>query len=166
MVKTDVDSMLARYREYSARCEYLQQDIRENERLIDVMRDSLVEDLISITPKLTGMPIPSGVSDSTGKIGDMIVSGYENSFIIEAEQEVLRMKQEVAEKLPTVVFVNAWLRALENKERFVVEQKVLGGLSWRQLIYSFKKQFGDMYSQQGLRRIRDTAMCKIYRIAE
>ena len=166
MVQERVDLMLLNYREYVARCEYLETDIKETERLILQMRDSLVEDMIVITFRMTGMPIPQGVSDPTGKVGDMVIAGYDTPFIREAEGAVNIMRRELAEKIPTVLFVNAWVRALDNKERFIIEQKTFGGLSWRQLIYAFRIQFGDAYTQQGLRRIKDSAMQKIYSVAK
>lgn len=166
MKKESVDTMMANYREYCARCEYLENDIKVTERFIETMKEGLVEDLISITACMTGMPHGSGISDPTGRVGDMIASGRATYLVEDVINEVAGMKEELAEKMVTVVFVNSWIRALDNKERFVIEQKMLGGLSWRQLTFTFKRQFGDTYSQQGLRRIRDAAMQKIYRIAE
>lgn len=167
MMPEGVDRMIANYREYDARCAFLERDIQETERHIQLMRDTLVEDMVHITPTLTGMPgNQKGTSDATGRLACAVADGIITEQIREAINSVEVMKYELAEKLPTVVFVNAWVRTLDNKERFVVEQKVLGGLSWRQLVYTFKRQFGDIYSQQGLRRIKDSAMDKIYKIAQ
>lgn len=162
-----VDMMLENYREYSARCEYLEMQIGETERLIEEMKGQIVEDSVKITPVLNGMPHgQQGMGDPTGVLGGRLAEGYKTDHIREAEEELERMKVEYYAKLPTVMFVNAWIKALSNKELFVIENKTFGGVSWRQLAFMFHREFGDMYSQDGMRRIRKQAMEKIYKVAE
>ncbi len=158
--------MMERYPEYSARCAYLEGQIRENKRMLMEAQSELIEDMISITPRLTGMPgAQQGTSDPTGRVGVLVAEGHKTKIMIDLEMEMEKLQAEHDVKYLTVIFVEAWLKVLDEKERFVVEKKVLGGLSWKQLIYTFRQTFGDLYTQQGLRRIRDSAMEKIYRIA-
>lgn len=168
MNKEKVDLMFERYREYKARCLYLEQGIDETKKIIEILKKSNAEDLISFSAgDLTG--VPSGkynISDPTGRLGDFLAKGGKSEHLKQAEEELQKMEIEYNQKIPTVIFVNAWVTALDNKERFVIEEKVLGGLSWRQLVYSFRREFGDTYSQQGLKKIRTNAMEKIYKIAQ
>jgi len=167
VLKSRVDEMLSNYLEHRARCEHLGLEIQEAERTLALMQSEQVEDMISITSRLTGMPgTQEGMSEPTARVATLIADGHKTEHIEKAEEELTKLKKELAEKLPTVVFVNAWITALDTRERYIMENKVLGGLSWKQLVYTFNKQFGDSYSQQGLRKIKDAAMDKIYRIAE
>lgn len=161
-----VDKMIGNYREYIARCAYLEHDIKEAERLLVDLRNSIVEDSVNITVNFSDMPHGQGISDPTGRLGLMLASGYETDYVKQLEQDINARKMELREKIPTVSFVTAWIRALDNKERLIIQEKVIGGLSWRQMVFSFQKCFGDIYSQQGLKRIKGTAMQKIYTIAK
>lgn len=166
MTKEDVERMLKNYNEFRGRCAYLEALIAETEKTIERMKEALVEDSIKITAQNDGMPhTQKGSSDPTGLLGAQIASGYESEHIKQAEIDLAAYRQELEQKAVTIKFVDAWLLALELKERFIVEQKVLGGLSWRQMVFVFKRQFGDEYSQEGLKRLKQSAIEKICAIA-
>lgn len=134
---------------------------------IEKMRDELIEDSVQITPVLSGMPGgQEGMSDPTGLLAQRLAGGYKSEHIKQAEDELKLMEDEFSQKMITVSFVNAWMRGLNNKERFVMEQKTIGGLSWRQLVFAFNREFGDLYSQEGLKSLRRSAMEKVYRMAQ
>lgn len=167
MNKQAVDQMIDNYKEYSARCAFLEALIVQTERAVKSMKEGIVEDSVRLSALLDGMPrAQKGSSDPTGGLGAKVADGYESEYIQQAESELKQYRDELEYKRITTAFVNAWMEGLTLKERFVMEKKVIGGLSWRQLVFAFNKEFGDLYSQEGLKSIRKTAMEKIYRIAE
>ncbi len=167
MIKEHVDGMMERYLEHSARCAYLDGRITEVARAIQKAQSETVEDMISITARMTGMPgAQEGTSDPTGRVGLLVASGHKTPHVVELEAELDELIREHEQKSVTVIFVDAWLKVLDDKELFVIKKKTIGGLSWKQLCFQFRNTYGDEYSQQGLRKIRDTAMDKIYRVAE
>jgi len=161
-----VDEFLLNYREYAARCDFLEKEIKELERLAAEMRSTFIEDNVSITQVLSDMPRGSNISDPTGRLAMMAVSGYTPDYIREIENEITQKKSEYRFKLPVVVFVESWLNVLTPRERFVIEKKTIAGMFWRDIVVAFKKEFGEEYSRHGLKNIRDNAIIKIHKIAQ
>lgn len=166
MQKDSVDAMLSNYREHLARCEYLECEIPELERLAACMRETMVEDTVSCTQAISDMPRGTTISDPTGRLALMFASGGVTEHVRQIEKEIADKKAELAQKRVTVIFVGAWLKALNEKERFVVEKQVIDKLFWRDVVRSYDRVFGEAYSKHGLKSIRDNALQKIYRIAE
>lgn len=161
-----VDEFLKNYREYSARCDFLENEIAELERIAQELRRTFIEDNISVSQVMNGMPHGTGISDPTGRLALLSASGYLPDYIKEIDDEVEKKKSELRYKTPTVIFVESWLKVLTPRERFVVENKTLNGMFWRELVIAFKNEFGEEYSKNGLKNIRDSAIQKIYNIAK
>jgi hypothetical protein len=167
VTKDSIDQMFKNYNEYRGRCAHLEVKITETEKIIERLKETLIDDNVRITTHIDGMPpAQKGTSDPTGKLGAKVAAGYESDHIRQAEYDLAAFRQEFEQKAITVKFVNAWLQALDLKERFIIEQKVIGGLSWRQLVFAFNREFGESYSQDGLKRIGQKAREKIYNIAQ
>ena len=161
-----VDQCLANYREYSARCYFLEHEIHEMKSLVERLRSTALEDAVTITQVITDMPHGTNISDPTGRLASNFADGYIPDYIKEIEDEIKKRENEYRYKLPTIVFVDAWLKALNKRERFVIENKTIGGMFWRDLITAYKNEFGEEYSRQGLKKIRDRAILMIYKVAE
>ena len=137
MQKESVDLMLGNYREYTARCEFLEQEIQELERIAADLRRTMMTDALSGSQNLSGMPHGTSVSSPTERIAIKFADGYVPDYIVDIEKEIASKKDELRRKTPTVVFVTAWLKGLSEKERFVIESKTIGGAFWRELIYAY-----------------------------
>ena len=167
MRKETVDEMLRNYREYSARCLYLEHCIKDTEGKLNRNKASMIPDAISITAKYTEMPSAKGrVSDPTATVATRFADGYQSEAVQELEVELAKMRDELRDKTPTTVFVEIWLNALNDKERFVIEKKMIDGLFWREIASEFVERFGARYSSISLKRIRLGALEKVYKIAE
>lgn len=147
-----VDAMLLVYKEYASRCKLLEERKRFLEADIDFYSNLRAEDVVQTTAPLSGMPRGGTTSDPTGRIGIMLADGDGAGKIPGLRRELRQVEMELREKQPTVVFVDALLIALNDRERFVVEGKAINGLTWRQLENLFKVAFGEAYSQQGLKK--------------
>ena len=166
MQREIVDQCLENYREFSARCSFLEQEINELRILAEKLKSSAMTDAITITAQMTGMPHGTGITDPTGRIAMKFADGFTPDYIKEIEREIRTLEEERRTKLSTIVFVDAWLKALNKRERFVIENKVIGGMFWREMIFAYKAEFGDEYSKQGMKKIKDRAMERIYKVAE
>ncbi len=166
MRKESVDLMLGNYRKYAARCEFLEQEIQVLERIAAGLRQTMIADALSGSQNLSGMPHGTAVGNPVERIAIKFADGYVPDYIVDIEKEIQRKKEELRRKTPTVVFVTAWLKGLSEKERFVIENKTLGGAFWREMIDAYHQRFGEVYSKQGLKKIRDRALEKIYQIAK
>ena len=161
-----VDECLAHYREYSARCDFLQHEVHELKSLVERLRSTAVEDAVTITQVLTNMPHGTDLSCPTESLAIKFADGYVPGYIRGVEEEIRRRENEYRMKFPTIVFVDAWLKVLNRRERFVIENKTIGGMFWRELVIEYKREFGEEYSRQGLKKIRDRAVEKIHKVAE
>ena len=168
MRREAVDNMLASYNECAARAAYIRAQLAELKRLERRLSATAIDDAVNITQILSDMPRGTKTSDPTASVGLRFAAGDVPAYIREIEEEQEKLRRELSSVEPTVVFVEAWLMALTVKEAFVIKGKVLGQLSWRELGFSFQKEFGSVtpFSKQGLIRIRDSALAKIYKIAE
>lgn len=166
MEPNEVRYCLDHYRESVARSAFLKTEIENLEKRIRQMRDTMVENSISITQKWTGMPHGSEVGDPTGGLAQRIADGDTPEYMREMEAEMRKKQEEYSRRTTMMAYVESWLHVLNERERYVVKTQWLGGSTWRELISGFQEQFGDEYSLQGLRKIRDRAFKKICEIAK
>ena len=161
-----VDQCLANYREYSARCTFLEHEIHELRLLADRMRNNAIAESVHITSVMTGMPHGTEISDPTGRLAIEFADGYTPEHVVQVEKEIKRLDAEYHLKITTVIFVDAWLKALNRRERYIIENKTIGGMFWRELIAGYNKEFGELYSKETMKRIRNAALEHIYKVAE
>lgn len=161
-----VDQCLQNYKEFSARCSFLEQEIHELKLLAERLQSSAVSDAVKITQVISDMPHGTDISDPTGRLAIRFADGYVPDYVREIEKDIRALENEYRIKHPPTVFVEAWLKVLNKRERFVIENKTIGGMFWRELITEYAKEFGEEYSRQGLKKIRDKAMEKIYNVAK
>ena len=167
MTPERVDYMLAHFRECEARCEYLKPAIWKFEKEIAALKASAIDDTISIGGQgMDSMPRASDIRSTVEDWAIRFADGYTPEHILEAQTELTRLKEEYENKHLVVLFVTAWLKALSNRERFIIENKVIGNMYWRDLSSRFAAEFGETYTRVALKGIEKQAREKIYRIAE
>lgn len=167
MLPNKVDSMLKEYRFFVGRCGHLETEIANLEQQITYERSQIAGDLASPTSApVTGMPHGSKASNPTERTGLMLASGYTPPHIIEMEQALSKLRQEYNEKYSTVLFVGAWLKGLTEKERWIVEQQVIDAVFWKEIVIRFRTAFGEDCSKDSLKRLKQRALGKIYKMAE
>ena len=166
MLHEHVNLMLANYRECSGRCKHLETEIAEVEKLLQEMRRTAIQDMAAPgAQNLDGMPHGSAVSSPTERIAMMFAEGKTPRHIDELDAYLNALRQEYAAKSSTVIFVDAWLSGLAERERWIVVQQVIDGLTWREIATQYRLVFGDDRSKSGLKKLRTRALEKIYRMA-
>lgn len=164
MQREAVKQMLQNYREDKARCQYLENEIPQLERLVEELRSTMIEDSVSITQVISDMPRGTSISDPTGRLGMLFASGYVPDHICKVEDEIKIKKREMGNKLITVTLVDSAMTGLSDREKFVIQKKYIDGVFWRELIDSYKDRFDMIYSKSALKKVLDTGLTKMARI--
>lgn len=158
--------MLEEYKINLGRCEYLKAYIEQMRLEIADWRSTLSADLIEGSSQSNdGQPHGTTVGNPTERIGLMLASGFAPDDLRQMEKELTSLQREYGEKFITVSFVESWLRGLTEKERWIIEQQIFEGMTYRELNQRYRQTFGDECSKDKLRGLRKTALDKVYSMA-
>lgn len=160
-----VDEMLHNYRENTARIALIDTEISSLRNLYADMEKTIVEDSVSTTSVLTGMPRGNKTSDPTGRVGIGVAAGDVPSHMRQIEDEIRVLSRERRELQTPVEKVDALLKALNEKQGFVLYRKAIDQMQWREIAYAYKKLFDIDYSRQGIKKIYKESMLRLYRVA-
>lgn len=167
MRREKVDEMLKAYRFEVGRCGHLKTEIGQLEKAISCATATMDEDIITIqAQQLTGMPHGTTVGNPTERLGIMLASGWIPNDITEMQDELKKARQEYDQRHANVLFVTAWLNGLPERERWIVEHQVVDGEYWKEVAAKYKTAFLEDYSKDSLKRLKQRAMEKIYKMAE
>ena len=161
-----VNEMLSEYLVRSARCEFLECELKMLRGLLEEAKDDMVNDEVSLSQQLTGMPHGTMISDPTGRLGIKIACGYESWRVKDIKAEIENRQSEYESLKYSVSFVQAWLKCLTDKERLLVELKHIQKLSWDEIINKYQREYGQRYGRSGMKIQVAKALEKIYKIAE
>ena len=161
-----VDRMLTDYRRCAARRDFLQVEITRAEEEMKRAEERLVEE--NVLPG-RGLDVPpgTGVGDPTARMAVRFLSGYRPAYMQEMAGDIRRLKDEMGECDWVCRAVNAWRGALSDRERLVIDRHVIGGESYNEVLEAFAKEYPGtaVTSRDGLRRIKNRAMEKVYEAA-
>lgn len=166
MLPEKVDQMLKDYKAFAGRCKYLTVLIPELKQEAAAWRANLASELAgSGGQNMDGMPHGTTVGNPTERLGIMLASGYTPEGLRELEKQIKDYEDELKDKTLAVHFVEAWLDGLSEKERWIVEKQVINGMYWREIIAEYHRRYGEEYSKEGLKKIKDGAIEKIHQMA-
>lgn len=166
MLPEQVDEMLKGYRAAKGRSAHIDVEI---DRLRDKLNRTVEEDrreLADITgQRYSSMPHGSECGNPTEEKGirllGMKTSPEAQRIIQEIEElEKLRQRQRI-----TVLFVEAWMKGLTDKEQWLIEKQTIDGVSWKEVSWHYTSAFGHNATTDSLKRMRRAAMEKIYAMA-
>lgn len=165
MTVEDVDRMLSEYLTNSATILHLEVRAKELRAAATAAADTTAGDLINIAQSWSTDPHGTGVSQPTERAAIMLADGdpgkRSRAMLAEAE----KTERRISELKRQCEYVEAWLRALNDKEKTVVHCKAIQHLFWRETGTYMERQFGVAYSVTGLKKIYHYAMDKVYKIA-
>lgn len=164
MTRDQVDQYLASYRECVGRAGSLQLSLNAKLAEVNQWKNNLIADAALDTPQREeGMPHGSGVGNPVERIVLKYADGFVPEEIREAEKEAEAMERELESKLKVIYYVEAWLKGLNEREAWMIQHKVIDtDYSWREVIVMYRLQYGEEYSRDALKRMKDRAMEKIY----
>lgn len=165
MTPEKVDELMGVYLEHSARCKFLEGEIELLNGMLQQAKDEMVEDSVTMSQAMTGMPHGSGTSDPTALLGMRFAGGEVTWRVSQIEEELKKLQQELKQKRWTVVFVDAWMACLNERERLLVDHKILRKETWTEISASYAERYNIIPSKNGMRNIIRFAMDKIYTVA-
>ena len=160
------EEMLKEYKGCVGRCGYLKKAIAEAEEDIGAWERSLASDLVnSGGVNMDGMPHGTAVGKPTERMALTLAAGYIPEDLEEAKERLKEMIQELREKEMIVVFVEAWLSGLTEREKWLIEQVYFEQQTYAYIISALRSKHGINTSKDGVRRMKKTALDKIYEMA-
>lgn len=165
MTAERVDELLRGYRVNAARVEHLTREIAMLERDIARAERGLAEDLAAVRPQqITDMPHGTAISNPTEKLALMLVGGWEPEDLKHMRARLAAMVNARERAQAEAAFVDVWLKALPERERFVVTAQTIDRLPWDDVREAYQGRFGEA-SKDTLKRLRARGMEIIYEIA-
>ena len=157
---------LSSYLERVARCEFLDSEIGILREMLNKAETEMVDDEVSLSQELTGMPHGTSISDPTGKLGLRLACGFESWTVKQIKEELTKLQEEYNTLKYWVSFVRAWMMCLTDKEKMLVEMKYIQKLSWDEIINKYQKEYGQRYGKSGMKILVQKSIEKVYKIAE
>ena len=166
MVPEKVDQLLKDHKMTVGRHKYLVSMIDELKCQAEEWSKNIAEDIVTLgNQSIDGMPHGTTVGNPTERFGIMLASGFTPAGLKELEHEIRQLEKEAHEKAVSIKIVEAWLDGLTEKERWIVEKQLIDGMYWREVVSEYHRRYGEEYSKEGLKRIRDSAVSKIHKMA-
>ena len=161
-----INEALSSYLERLSRCEFLESEIKILREMLEKAEMEMVNDEVSLSQELTGMPHGTSIGDPTGKLGLRLACGFESWTVKQIKEELSKLQDEYNTLKYWVSFVQAWLKCLTDKERALIEMKYIQKLSWDEIINNYQKEHGQRYGRSGMKLQVQKAMEKVYKIAK
>lgn len=167
MTREEVTKTLADYRNQKSRRDHLRVKIEELERAISSAFRAYFDALGDVSSSWPD----GGVHGSTKK------SGIEGAVIRRAEAkeppeiaemraEAEALREELKDCETACRYVEAWLEALNERERWTIERQLIDGETWRRIMDMHEARYGFPLTKDALRRIKCAALDKIMKAAK
>jgi hypothetical protein len=158
--------IMKNYRTSRARCAWLQEQLKMLDRFLKICEGEMVEDMMSMSQALTGMPHGTTVGDPTGRLALDIESGKISPFVKEIREEIEHTNSELLRVSADVRAVDIVLEAMTDRERNLLEMKMIDELSWTEIISRMNQKYGGKHKQRTLQRMTEKIMEKAVAIVK
>ena len=158
--------IMKKYRASRARCAYLQSQLEMLERFLTICEGEMIDDMVSMSQALTGMPHGTSVGDPTGRLAIDIEAGKISPFVKEIREEIEGARAELQRIKEDVRTVEIVLEAMTAKERSLLEMKMIDELSWDEIIHRMNREYGFGSSKRSLQRMMERIMDKAREIVK
>lgn len=160
-----VDALLRDYKRIQSRCLHLETLLVDYAKLKTKFEKNLVQDNIHISPVYSLTPKGSGLSKPVEKLAIRLADGYVPENLKELQESIKTAEEELQEKRQLLYYVESWLSGLTEKERFILKLYVMEEYTWRDLSQFYQERYAVYASKSTLKRMKQTALEKIYEIA-
>lgn len=165
MTQNDVDKLLHDYRTNVARYETLSLTVEKHRRQLETEEKNMLANEAMHAQQYDGMPHGNKI----GKPVENLVLNSTAGYIPEQMRlwiaEANEMSREMDELKTDIRYVDAWLGALNDKERTVITEAMINDRSMREIALNSHKLFVYPLSTDSIRGIKRQALKKIYNIA-
>lgn len=160
------DEILKKYRSTKARLAYLRYQAEMLNRFLEMCTRDMVNDMVTMSQALTGMPHGTGTGDPTGRLAIDIESGKVSPFVQQIQEELNGVNAEINLIAPMARVVDIALGALSDKERDLVTMKMVDDSSWAEIIFNMNSKHGGDCKKRTLQRVLERAMQKAYEVVK
>lgn len=165
MQPNDVDKLLKEYRTNKARYETLILTAERTQRLLQAEADSALANDALHAQQYKDTPHGNKVSKPVEDLVLRYMDGYMPDTMRDWMAEGAAVQGELMELKTDIRYVDAWLGALNDRERIVITEAVINDRSMRELSLHSHKMFAYPLSADAIRGIKRSALKKIYDIA-
>lgn len=167
MTRDEVTKTLANYRNQKSRYEHLKVREEELSRAISSAFRAYFEHLGDVSSSWPdGLAHGTKTTSGVESAAIMRAEGKEPPEIAEMREELEALQAEKSECEAQVRYVQAWLEALTERERWVIERQMIDGETWHRIADMHAEKYGFPLTRDALRRIKHTAMIKIMEAAK
>lgn len=152
--------ILKRYRPSRARCAYLKSQLEMLNRFLKKCEGEMITDQVTMSQAITGMPHGSTVGDPVSRLAIDIASGEVTPFVTQIRDEIAQAEAELEKLSREVQTVEIVLDALSDRERMLVEMKMIDEYSWPEILGKMNQAYSNSYSKRSLQRLLDRAFEK------
>lgn len=161
--KQAVDEAVKSYARDKARAAHLEIEIAELERRIDLAVTALAGDEAGPkAQKISDMPHGTTVGNPTEQLAVKLASGWLPPEVRDMISEARALQDEYDKTSARVKFVEAWMGALSDRERWIITHQCIQQEYWRDILADYDKQFGGYVTKDGLKFLRGRAFKRIY----
>lgn len=160
------DEILKKYRGIKARIAYLRSQAEMLERFLTICTREMINDQVTMSQAITGMPHGTGTGDPTGRLAIDIASGKVSVFVRQIQEELAGVNFELETISPQARAVEVALGALSDKERDIVTMKIMDEMSWAEVIHKVNSRYGGKDSKRTLQRVLERATQKAYEVVQ
>lgn len=167
MERTTVDNMLSDYKRCAARRAFLRVRIGMAEEQLRREEEQALAEAAQPGHGLAGGCRGGMPGDPTAGVAVRFAMGHWPRYLQEMAGNLAGMREEMRACEAVCQCVEAWLEALSGRERLVIEQHVIGGAGYGDVLERFAREYPAtaVTSRDGLRRIKQRALEKIYAAA-
>ena len=151
---------LVNYRLNQARAAYLRSQLEMLNRFLEQCEGSMINDQVSMSQAITGMPHGSNPGDPVGRLAVDIASGKVSEFVAQIRAEIRETQDELSIIQSRVSIADLVLNALTEKERQLITMKLIDELSWAEILSKVRHQTGQPASKRTLQRVLSDALEK------
>lgn len=166
MSPQELTEILKNYKASKARCAYLQSQIEMLDRFLRKCQGEMIEDQVSMSQAITGMPHGSAIGDPVSRLALDIASGKVTPFVKDIQEDIKLAKAELQRIAPNVQIVEFVLDALSERERAVFELKMFTNYTWPDILSEMNKTYNNIYAKRTLQRLFDRAFDKACEIVK
>ena len=166
MSPQELTEILKNHRSTKARFAYLSSQVGMLERFLKICRSEMIEDQVTMSQSITGMPHGTTVGDPTARLALDIASGKVTPFVEQIEAELTEVHAEMNRIGPKLAVVECVMGAVNEREWLLIEMKAIDGLSWAEILKEMNQRFNGVYSKRSLQRLYDRAFSKALEIVK
>ena len=158
--------IMRKYRTNKQRYAYLKGQLDMLERFRAKCRGEMINDMVSMSQAITGMPRGTTVGDPTGRLAIDIESGKVSMFVREIENDMAHVTLEMEKSAPDISNVEIVLGEMNDREKLLIEMKMIDKYSWPEILSAMNMRYNNSYSKRSLQRLLARAVEKAYEIVK